>query len=168
MAKPEKYKFIANLGDADPLESGGYFIYSTGVHRETVHDWSPKDVRHRAELLAPLVDGSYLVYIFDLERFKLVEGYLVPIRYDKSWPHPVERYDEWFHKELSKVAASMGQDPRDLEKAFTSKDPIELARAYEDVANYHGWENFDTGPVQLKRSEVKKRYRKELAKLRAE
>jgi len=154
--QPE-WEFIANLGDASPLDYGGYFIYrdKTGVYEE------------EAELL--IVDNeedensTYTIYRIMLERSKLVDGYLVPFKYDKSWSHPLERYDEWFHKDLGGVASSVGATKEELEKAFTSSNPLERAHAYREIGNYHGWENLDSYPLtELTRKDVEERYRGEL------
>jgi hypothetical protein len=154
-----KWEFIVNLGDASPLDYGGYFVYrdTTGVYEE------------EAELL--IVDdeqdenSTYTVYRIMLERIKLVDGYLVPFRYDKTWPHPLERYDEWFHDKLGDVASSFGTTKEELEKDFTSADPLKRAHAYRAIGDYHGWENLDGYPLTgLTRKTVEERYREELVK----
>lgn len=154
--QPE-WEFIANLGDASPLDYGGYFIYrdKTGVYEE------------EAELL--IVDNeedentTYTSYRIVLERGKLVDDYLVPFRYNPSWKYPVGRYDEWFHAGLEDVADSIGATKEELEQAFTSANPLERARAYRVVGDYHGWENLDSYPLtELTRKDVEERYRGEL------
>ena len=154
--QPE-WKFIANLGDASPLDYGGYFVYrdKTGVYEE------------EAELL--IVDNeedensTYTIYRVMLERSKLVDGYLVPFKYDRSWPHPLERYDEWFHKDLEDVASNIGATKEELERAFASANPLERAHAYRAVGDYHGWDNLDSYPLTgLTRKDVEERYREEL------
>jgi hypothetical protein len=146
MAQP-KWELIANLGDVNPLEHGGYFIFrdKTGVYPE------------EAELLL-VEDGDYTIYRFSLERLKMVKGFLVPLKYNKSWPYPVERYDEWFHEQLGDVAASIGTTKQELEKAFTSANPLERAHAYRAIGDYHGFENLDSYPLtHMPRAEVEKR-----------
>lgn len=156
--QPE-WEFIANLGDASPLDYGGYFVYrdKTGVYEE------------EAELL--LVDdeqdenSTYTVYRIMLERSKLIDGYLVPFRYDRTWTHPLERYDEWFHERLNDVASSIGSTKEELERALISADPLVRADAYRAIGDYHGWENLDPSPLTgLTRKDVEERYREELSK----
>jgi hypothetical protein len=150
--QPE-WEFVANLGDVNPFDYGGYFVHrdKTGVYPE------------EAELL--VVDdeesetSTYTVYGVVLDRLKMVDGYLVPFKYDSSWPHPVERYDEWFHEKLGDVADSIGTTKEELEEAFTSADPIIRADAYRVIGDYHGWENLDHDPLtSLSRAEVEERY----------
>lgn len=156
-AEPQKsgqpiWEFIQYLGDEDPLEHGGYFVYrdKTGAYAEEV------------QRLTPMIDRSFLIYRTPIERLKLVDGYLVPLRYRPDWPHPLERYDEWFHEKLGEVAHSIGATKEALAKDFTSPDPIRRAWAYQAVGDHFGWENFDSDPLRMTRAEVKKRFRKEL------
>ena len=162
-------KFIANLGDKNPLSYGGYFIYEDahttsrpGHKRWRAQDWSPKEVRYSAVLLVPVDDAPYLVYRFELECLKLVGGFLVPMRYDPSWHHPLEKYDEWFSDSIPKMAAYAGVSEDELRKAFTSQNPHELAFAYELVGNYHGLENLDSDPLSLTQEQVEKQFKEEL------
>jgi len=158
--KQPKWKLIANIGDTHPLDYGGYFIYrdETGVYPE------------EAELLLEPAEGEndYTIYRFILDRLKLKDGYLVPLDYDSSWRHPVERYDAWFHRDLGSIASFVGTTKEDLEAAFTSKDPLVRAEAYRAIGDYHGWDNLDSYPLtNLSRSEVEKRYRDDLKKIKA-
>lgn len=146
------WQFVAQLGDNDPLEEGAFFVYrdKTGVYHEEV------------QFLTPMIDGSFRIYRFSIDRLKLEDGYLVPRRYRVNWPLPVERYDEWFHGDLDEVASSIGSTKEALERDFTLEDPIRRAWAYSAVGEHFGWENFDAYPLRLTRAEVKKRFRKEL------
>lgn len=147
------WEFIGQLvGDEDPLERGAVFIYRdrTGVYEEEV------------QFLTPMIDGTFHVYRFPIGRLRLVDGYLVSRRYRAFWPHPLERYDEWFHRDLGEVASSIGTSKEDLERRFTVENPLQRASAYEAVAEHFGWENFDSYPLRLTLAEVKKRFRKEL------
>lgn len=152
MAKTQQpvWTFVDNLGDANPLEYGGYFIYrdETGVHPE------------QAEYLIPIEeDGTYTIYRIVLDRLKLVDGYLVPYEYDKNWAPPAKRYDEWFHRDLENVTSFVGTTKEDLEAAFTSADPLVRAEAYRAIGDYHGWDNLDAYPLtNLTRAEVEERY----------
>lgn len=146
------WEFIANLGDASPLDYGGYFIYRdrTGVYQE------------EAELIVPNEEEgeTYTVYRFGLDRLKKVNGFLVPIRYERDWPQPVEAYDTWFHEDLGAVASFIDSTKEQLEAAFTSPDPRARAFAYQAVGEYHGMENLDSYPLTLTRKEVEKRYQR--------
>jgi hypothetical protein len=146
------WKLIANLGDVNPIEYGGYFVYrdETGTYTE------------EAELLLePPEDATeerWTVYRVPLDRCKLIRGYLVSAKYKADWPHPLPSYDEWFHKDLEGVADSMDWDIDELREAFCSADPLKRAEAYRAVGDYHGWENLDSYPLTLTREEVETRY----------
>lgn len=160
--KQPEWKLIANLGDASPLDYGGYFVYrdETGVYAE------------KAELLLLDDEGDedskYTIYRILLDPLKMVNGYLIPLEYDSSWPHPVEKYDEWFHKDLDSVASFAGSTKEDMEAALTSDDTLVRAEAYRAIGDYHGWNNLDDYPLTgLTRSEVEERYKDELQHLKA-
>jgi len=73
---------------------------------------------------------------------------------------PLHRYDEWFVKDLRSVASSAGTTERALRKQLCSADPKQRARAYEDIAGYHGWENFDSYPQDMSEDELNARWAK--------
>lgn len=156
--KQPEWEFIANLGDANPLDYGGYFIYrdKTGVYEEEAEFWhEPEDE-----------NSPITVYRFALERKKMVGPYLVPFGYDDSWHHPVASYDEWFHKDLAGVASFVGATKTELERAFCSADPVDRAIAYRAIGEYHGFENLDSYPITVSAREAEKRYRAELIAIR--
>ena len=47
MSKQPVWKFIANLGDANPIEHGGYFIFEdlTGVYSPEGEVWNPDEMK---------------------------------------------------------------------------------------------------------------------------
>lgn len=149
--KQPKWEFIANLGDAHPIDYGGLFVYrdTTGVY--------PCE----CEKLFPNEDGTaWEVQRFILERCKLVNGLLIPFRYDESWPHPAEQYSEWFNADLAGIASYIGVTTEELQSMFCSDNPLELARAYESLGEYHGFDNLDAYPLFFKnRAEVEARYK---------
>lgn len=151
MTSQPNWKFLANLGDDNPVDYGGFFIFkdSTGVYEdEAVLLQSPDD------------DDSpegWKVYRFIIDKLKIVDDYLVPDNYDASWPHPLPQYDEWFNKDLISVAETMGLDEDELREAFTSDNPLERAQAYLAIGYYHGFDNLDSDPLNFEtRSEVTK------------
>jgi hypothetical protein len=154
MTNQPSWRLLQNLGDADPINFGGYFIFedTTGVY-EPEAEW----------LEAPDTDdGTWYVYRFALDRLKMVEDdrtiYLVPDAYRDGWPHPVHQYDEWFHDDLAKVAESNGQTLAELRQAFCSDNPLDRAWAYRALGEYHGFENLDSYPLRLTRAEAEERY----------
>jgi hypothetical protein len=157
---------LANLGDASPLEHGGYFIYAdeTGVYApegeilETPEEEPEESV---AETLA-----GYIVHRFTLDRLQLIEdkethkAYLVSERYAPEWPHALSQYDEWFHRDLQSVAEFVGSTLEELRAQFCSELPHERAHAYRAVGDYHGLDNLDAYPLRLTRKETEARYTK--------
>ncbi len=153
MTRQPNWKLLANLGDANPIDYGGYFVHqdTTGAYTEEVEKLF-------------VYEDSWQVYRFPLDRLKIVQGYLVPLRYSPDWPEPLPRYDEWFHKDLDKVAESIGLSAQELKEQFCSDNPIIRARAYEAIGDYHGYENLDGYPLTFtNRKEIEARYKKEVS-----
>lgn len=155
-----KWKCIAQLGDVNPLDYGGYFILEdeTGVY--------PAEGER---IFAEENRDTWNAYRFTLDRLQLVrakstdgkEEYdvLIPANYDKSWPHHISGYDEWFHKDIGSVSSFCGIPVEDLRKMFCSEDARERARAYEAVGEYFGFESLDDYPlIFTDRAEVEERY----------
>src|SRR3990167_25857 len=151
------WKLVANLGDVNPLEYGGYFVYTdeTGVYEA------------QAELLIveDLLDGrdqKYTVYRFPLDRCTLVNGILSDNKF-----HP--ECMAWFgyrdkdrpqDSDLGDVAKYA--DLPDIAELLCSENPVDRARAYQAIGDYHGWDNLDSYPLTLTRAEAEERYSTEL------
>lgn len=108
---------------------------------------------------------KFLLYQLEPLRLKVARdpkrpdvGYLVPEGYDESWSHPVKDYEEWFASDLEEVARFTGSTVKELVAGFTSADPTKRARAYEEVASYHGYANFDTEPREINEPELDERW----------
>jgi len=160
MSQPQ-WKFVAQLGDVDPIEHGGYFIFvdETGVY-------APE-----AELLEVIEEGdeiSWEVRRFILEPCTYIDGILSDNKF-----HP--QYPAWFATPepekakrpqdttyLSNIASCQGLAVEELIKQFCSTDPIQRAWAYRAVGEYHGFANLDEYPLVFtdeQRSEVEERYK---------
>ncbi len=166
------WKFIANLGDASPVDYGGYFIFKdeTGVYTE------------EAELLeSPDGDDSPIgweIYRFVLD--KCTYGTIDPVSLEfvpqtQVVPGGILS-DNKFHPEhaawwagapdrwnpegrLKSLAESCGYSEQDLIEMFCSDDPIERARAYREVGEYYGFDNLDSYPLRFHlREDVEARY----------
>jgi hypothetical protein len=154
MSQPT-WKLIAQLGDVNPTEYGGYFIYQdeTGVYCE------------EGELLE--IDessGKGTVYRFILEKCTLTDGILSDNKF-----HPL--HPAWFAKPesersnrpqdntyLKNVGDFCGKSVDVLTNLFCSEDAKQRAVAYREVGIYHGFNNLDSYPLQLTENEVKTRY----------
>jgi hypothetical protein len=150
MAQQPVWEFVANLGDVNPLEYGGYFVYrdATGVY--------PEEGEY---IIAPEGDSEeWIVYRFTLDRCKQIDSFLVPFAWDPSWPHPLADYQEWYVGELADVANVTGEDPDELRAHLCSEDPCKRARAYESMGLYFGFHEFDEYPFHLTREEIEARH----------
>lgn len=142
------WKFIANLGDASPIEYGGLFVYvdETGVYAPEVELLiSPEDEEN----------GKWEVRRFILEPCSFIDGVLSDNRF-----HP--DYEAWFAQDLKSMADCYGMDVDEVVGMFTSDNLLERARAWEMVGEYHGWDNLNSYPLYFTREEIEARYDVEL------
>ena len=99
--KQPKWKLIAQLGDVNPIDYGGYFIYEdeTGVY--------PPEGEKLLIIDEDSDNSTWEIRRFQLDKCKLIDGkYLVSadLAGNPNLPYDVSKYDEWFHKDLSRVA----------------------------------------------------------------
>ena len=161
MSTQPKWKLVANLGDVNPLDYGGYFVYvdETGVY--------PPE----AELLEVPEEESetgYRSYRFILEPCTFENGVLSDNPYHKDLP-------AWFAEPESKradrpqdttylknIADCMDIEELELVRLFCSDSPLERAEAWRAVGDYHGWENLDSYPTDWTREELEARLNEEV------
>lgn len=156
-------KALAAFGDVDFIEYGGQLLMP-GVdeddepYLEVVQEPCDDETKYGDWL----PDARWTIYRVEPEQMKLVEKdrriYLVCLRYEPDWPHPVSSYDEWFHKDLGDVASCIGSSMLNIRDRICSDDPIKRASAYIDMADYFGWYEFDQYPLSLTQHEVHTRY----------
>ena len=144
---------------------------------QTDHEWLTQqdDGSYHLEIADEIDDRGedeprFAVFGVDLERFAevkvdsgkkyIVTRYIADGYRDGTLPHPISSYDEWFAKDLARVAESAGTTERALRKQLCSADPKQRAAAYVDIAGYHGWENFDSYPQELTETELDARWSK--------
>ena len=156
MSQPA-WECIAQLGDKNPIDHGGYWILrdTTGVYPE------------EGELLiVPEEDGGkYTIYRFILERCTFTDGVLSDNKF-----HP--EHAAWWAKTeeerkarpqdstyLKNIADFIGMDVEELADHFCSEDALKRAAAYRAVGDYHGFNNLDDYPLTMKRREVNARYK---------
>ncbi len=159
MSSQPEWTLIAQLGDANPFDYGGYFIYRdrTGVYTEQAEYVVVDDEDSRKP--------RFTVYRFDLDRCTLTDGVLSDNPYhptSNAWfASPEKRMTERPQDTtyLSRMGTTMDKTVDEYHQAFCSADPLERAQAYRDVGEYHGFDNLDEYPLTgLSRAEVKKRY----------
>ena len=146
MTKQPAWKRIANLGDVNPIDYGGYFVYvdTTGVY--------PPEAE---VLISPDSDDApegWTVYRFILDQCTFVDGVLS----DNSF-HP--ELPAWWADELPRLAAYNGQTELRLVTDFCSDDPIARAWAYRSLGDYYGYHELDSYPLRFhSRDDVEARY----------
>jgi hypothetical protein len=152
MTAQPKWKQVGTIGDVNFVEHDGGPVYidETGVYCPEL------------EYVQNVAEGDAFVYRILLENLKLSPaGKLIPTSYREDWPHPIERYTEWFDRDLDGVSQSCGIERAELVQALISDNAMARASAYEALAQYHGWENFDSYPLHFKtRAELEARYEK--------
>lgn len=138
-----KWKLVANLGDKNPIDHGGYFVYvdQTGVY--------PPEA---ALLESPETDaGTWTAWRFVLDPCTFTNGVLSDNKFHPDKP-------AWFADDLDKLAQFVGQTKEQLIELFTSDDPLKRAQAWRAVGDYFGYENLDGDPLQLSREEAERKY----------
>jgi hypothetical protein len=143
MSQP-KWRFVANLGDANPLNFGGYLVYrdQTRIYPAEAVVIEPNDDEEKK---------TWTVYRFVLEPCTDKDGVLSDNPYHRDIP-------VWFAKHLDAMADSSGTTEAELRAAFCSSDLIEQARAYKAIGRYHGWKELDCYPQEFTRTELRRRY----------
>lgn len=143
MSQPD-WECIAQLGDVNPVDHGGYWIMrdKTGVYPE------------EAELFRPCEgdDGRVTAYRFMLKRCTCVKGILSDNQYH-------ENVAAWWASDIEQIGMFVGDEDGDLVTFFCSEDPLERAEAYRALGDYHGFDNLDSDPLHMTRSEARRRYK---------
>ena len=150
MSNQPEWEFVTNLGDVNPVEYGGYFIFrdKTGIYQPEGEYYDPE---------------TREAFRFSLDQLQVFSGDLIPLSiwYERySLPHALNSYIEWFSKDVKSLASFVGIDSLELKRMFTSDDILERARAYESIGMYWGFNNLDNYPLKLTRKEAEKRYRR--------
>jgi hypothetical protein len=107
------WQFVANLGDASPIDHGGYFVFKdkTGVYPcEAEYLEPPPDDGGKEWTIHRIVlDQLQLVHDHP-NLFERTKSYLVTKRIATATdlPHPIHMYNEWFAKDLLRWAATSG------------------------------------------------------------
>lgn len=147
MAQP-KWRLVAQLGDADPIENGGYFVFvdETGVFPPEAELWNTTENEDG-------LPNGWTLYRWTLDKCTHVNRVLSDNQF-----HP--EVAAWFADSLTAIAELVDYPDGvpGLIADLCSDDPIKLATAYEAVKALHGADNFDAYPLELSREEIVKRY----------
>jgi len=146
MSQP-KWECVANLGDINPIVHGGLFVFvdKTGVYAPEAEKLIPDDNDPK----------TWHAYRFILEPCTFQDGILSDNPY-----HP--GIAAWFAKTLVDICKYIGIQQDKLIGMFLSDDPMERARAWESVGDYHGFDNLDHDPLVLNRAETWGRYNSQI------
>ena len=157
MTRQPKRAYVANLGDRNPIEYGGAFVYvdTTGVYAPEM------------EILEePCEDnptGPYTVYRVCLEPHTFTRGILSDNPYHPE--HPAWYWydaDKWHKAGLLDVCDSSDIPQSELIGLLCNPDPIKRATGYQYLIGRYGAHEFDGDPLSLTRGEVSRRYRTEI------
>lgn len=133
---------IANLGDVDPIEYGGFFVFENG----DIEFWiEPEDQDSDS--------AEWQVYRWTADKCTYVDGVLSDNEF-----HP--EIAAWFACKggLESIAQSMDYPLDELIADFQSDDLIKRGNAYRAVSDYHGAIEFDSEPLSLDKAEIEARY----------
>ncbi len=162
--KQPVWQFVANLGDRDPLNYSGFFVY---VDQTGVYD--PKCV-----LLERITDDSvtgsaerWQVWRFDIPRCTDTNGIVSdncfhpdhPAWFAKPESERTERPQDTTY--LRNVCESNGITETELRAMLCASDPVLRAYGYRMIGDYHGFDNFDNYPKTFTRKDLFRHYRKE-------
>lgn len=145
------WKLVANLGDVNPLDHGGFFVYvdETGVYppeaevlevNENGFDDEDDD------------KGEWVVHRFILEPCTYINGILSDNKFHPECP-------AWFADDIKSLATFVDMEVEELIRLFCSNAPLEQAVAWRAVGDYWGCYELDHYPLTFtSRSELKARY----------
>jgi hypothetical protein len=146
MSEQPQWELIANLGDVNPVDHGGFFVYCdvTGQYECEVEILEAPEDEEAPE--------GWTVYRFSLDRCTFTDGVLS----DNPF-HP--EIEAWFADRLDGVASFVGQEFHSLVRDLCSDDPIRRANAYRAIVDYFGPFEFDQYPLTFTdRAEIESRY----------
>lgn len=130
MTKQPDWKFIANIGDANPVEEGGVFIYA-----DATCVYSPE-----AEILTPKWYGRWTRHRVVLDKCTFIDGVLSDNPFHPDKP-------AWFAEDIDRVISTC--DCHNIVAWLCGDDLHNRARAYQSLWEYHGLENFDGDPYVI-------------------
>jgi hypothetical protein len=117
-------RLIANLGDENPFDHGGYFIYQTPTGIDAFY-WDVGDD-----------DGPVMVYQF-------------PIEPDVAAALNWMKESDW-----KSIATFIGKPVLELHAHMRDPNPLIRADIYRAVGGYHGFVNLDQYPTEMSRREL--------------
>jgi hypothetical protein len=159
MSNQPVWKLVANIGDVNPLEHGGLFVYrdESGVYCEEAERLRPVSGEGRGY-------NRYRSWRFCLEKCTYWNGIVSDNKFHPETP-------AWFAQPeyerknrpqdttyLKNVSDHCGYTVDHLIEELRSSDPCRRANAYREIFDYHGWDNADSCPLTLTREDCVRRY----------
>lgn len=155
MSQQPQWKLVANLGDVNVADYGGFLVYvdETGVYQPEVEMYWPNDEEETG--------GTMYRFVLEPPRFKTflagqwdTNKLAIASERGKSWCW----YREWFVDKLSDVARYAGIPTFTMLRMLTSRNPVKRAMVYESLVGYFGPHEFDSYPVDLSEEAARERY----------
>ena len=133
------HKFIANLGDVNFIEYGGFLVLED------------KDGDAFVEVVQEPYEGEarWTIYRFDLDKVVRTEDE------DGCFRPPIWC---WFKNGVVPACDSCGESPQEFWRLIGSESATDRALAYQILVGYFGPEEFDPYPLKLSKREVTERY----------
>lgn len=139
---PARYRFLAHVGDVNPLDhSGGYLMR---VRPNGGRDKSYTQIEY-TDAPENEPEGGNDAHVFTV--------YRAPI------PPDVAAECDW--ADIAAVAGHVGVYEQDWRKAAHGTI-LERAFCLKSIADYYGWPNLDSFPLELTGKELRKRWRNRL------
>jgi hypothetical protein len=142
--QPE-WELVGTIGDRNPVEYGGGYVFrdKTGVYAPELEYVQPIECD----------DGSAGVFAYRVVLEK--HNHYLGILSDNPY-HP--ELSVWYADKLDGVCKTCDGDRDEMIGNLCGDDPVARAWAYETLADYFGWDEFDHYPLTLTADEAEKRY----------
>ena len=156
MNEQPKWECIANLGDVNPIDHGGLFVFvdKTGAYPPEV-ECLEEPQESEAQV--------WIVYRFVLEPCTYINGILSDNPYHPEIPALFAR-----DYRLRDMAEAVGLSAADFAYLFCSDDAVTRARAWREVGLAWGFDELDDCPLNLSRQETWGRYSSRIRKLNSQ
>lgn len=169
MTEQPKWKYAGHVGDVDPIAYGGGFVYvdETGVYPPelvyfepaTDEQWQATEGNSPVTIYRLCLEPPRFKTLTDKGRSALTSAAdLPPLQRGDTW----EWHEEWFVRSLDSVAQSCGTTKFQLLRLLFSKDPRQLAFAYDTLIQHFGPFEFDQYPITMTEEEAYERYKEEM------
>lgn len=151
MTKQPEWKLIAQLGDVNPIEHGGLFLYEdkTGVYAPELAFVDKFEIGE-SEL------EQWVEHRLTMEPCTYLNGILSDNKF-----HP--EHPAWFASKIGQVADFAGYADKEemISHLCGNEGIICRARAWASLVSYHGPHEFDGYPLSFNRDEITARYPRE-------